>query len=554
MREWWRGGVIYQVYPRSFQDSDGDGIGDLPGILDRLDHVASLGVDCVWLSPIFQSPQADMGYDVSDYTQIDKLFGSLEDFDALIARAHALGLKVIVDQVLSHTSDQHPWFRESRVSRTNARADWYIWADPKKDGSPPNNWPSVFGGRAWEWNATRGQYYMHNFLAAQPDLNFHNPAVQDAVLDVMRFWLERGVDGFRLDTVNYYFHDRQLRSNPPARRPKHLPYAVNPYDMQVHKYGKSQPENLEFLKRVRKLLDQFPGTTTVGEIGDSDIGLQLMEQYTAGKDRLHMAYTFDMLSEKFSAAHFRSKIEDFFAGAPNGWPCWAFSNHDVIRHVSRWLPHSASQRAIARQAAAMLLSFRGTICLYQGEELGLPEADILFEELTDPPGIRFWPEYKGRDGCRTPMPWDAGEAPNGFTTGKPWLPVKPPHSALSVATQQDDVASTLNFYRRMIAFRQAHPALVEGGIEFFDVGEPLLAFRRQVEGQSLVCLFNLSATPIEVRLAASGEVRLDPISEGAELGRRALGLAANGFAILEEAAGSAALELSFGRGKRRTKA
>ena len=255
MREWWRGGVIYQVYPRSFQDTNGDGVGDLPGIMRRLDHIASLGVDCIWLSPITQSPQADMGYDVSDYKEVDRLFGTLEDFDNLVERAHALGLKVIMDQVLSHTSDKHPWFRESRLSRTNSRADWYVWADPRRDGTPPNNWPSVFGGRAWEWNPSRGQYYFHNFLIEQPDLNFHNPDVQDAVLDVMRFWLERGVDGFRLDTVNYYFHDRQLRNNPAARRPKHLPYAVNPYDMQEHKFAKSQPENVTFLKRVRKLLD-----------------------------------------------------------------------------------------------------------------------------------------------------------------------------------------------------------------------------------------------------------------------------------------------------------
>ncbi|MGV3651977.1 MAG: alpha-amylase family glycosyl hydrolase, partial [Devosia sp.] len=291
MDEWWRGAVIYQVYPRSFQDSNGDGIGDLPGILRRLDYLASLGIDAIWLSPIFPSPQADMGYDVSNYTDIDPLFGSLEDFDSLIKGAHERGLKVIIDQVLSHTSDHHPWFRESRVSRTNARADWYVWADPKPDGSPPNNWPSVFGGRAWEWNATRRQYYLHNFLTSQPDLNFHNPAVQDAVLDVMRFWLERGVDGFRFDTVNYYFHDAQLRSNPPVKRPEHLPYAVNPYDMQEHKFSKSQPENIAYLKRVRQLMDEFPGTTTVGEVGDSHKAVQLMAEYTSGTDKLHMCYS-----------------------------------------------------------------------------------------------------------------------------------------------------------------------------------------------------------------------------------------------------------------------
>jgi len=547
MTDWWRGAVIYQVYPRSFQDSNGDGVGDLPGIMRRLDHIASLGVDCIWLSPINQSPQKDMGYDVSDYKEVDRLFGSLEDFDDLIKRAHALGLKVIIDQVLSHSSDMHPWFRESRLNRTNAKADWYVWADPKRDGSPPNNWPSVFGGRAWEWNPSRGQYYFHNFLIEQPDLNFHNPDVQDAVLDVMRFWLERGVDGFRLDTVNYYFQDKLLRSNPPARRPKHLPYAVNPYDMQDHKFGKSQPENVGFLKRVRKLLDQYPGTTTVGEVGDSHRGLQLMEEYTSGGDKLHMAYTFDMLGPEFTAEHFRTKMAKFFAGAPNGWPCWSFSNHDVNRHMTRWAPYSSNPPDLAREAAAMLLSFKGSVCLYQGEELGLPEADILFEELTDPPGIRFWPEYKGRDGARTPMPWEEGEAPNGFSSAKPWLPVKPNHSALNVATQNADPDSTLNFYRRALAFRRAHPVFATGDIDFFKVAEPLLAFRRTGKDGAITCLFNLSAEPLTVTL--DGGEGLEPLelSHGAERRKSKLKLEANGFAFFA----TAGMKVAFGGRRKR---
>lgn len=547
MREWWRGAVIYQVYPRSYQDTNGDGIGDLPGILRRLDHIASLGVDCIWLSPITQSPQADMGYDVSDYKEVDRLFGTLEDFDDLVQRAHALGLKVIMDQVLSHTSDKHPWFRESRLSRTNARADWFVWADPKRDGSPPNNWPSVFGGRAWEWNPSRGQYYFHNFLIEQPDLNFHNPDVQDAVLDVLRFWLERGVDGFRLDTVNYYFHDQQLRSNPPARRPRHLPYAVNPYDMQEHKFGKSQPENIGFLKRVRALTDQFPGSATVGEVGDSHIGLKLMGEYTSGKDKLHMAYTFDMLGEEFSAAHFRGKLKTFFDANPDGWPCWSFSNHDVDRHVTRWAKYGVDRESIARLSVAMLIGMRGSIGIYQGEELGLPQADILFEELTDPPGIRFWPEYKGRDGERTPIPWDEGEAPNGFSTARPWLPVKPEHSALNVTRQNGDPDSVLNFYRKALAFRRAQSALVEGDIEFFKVGEPLLAFRRRVEGQSIVCLYNLS--PGTIRIGTRGEAA-EMWSKGYSRTAARITLAPNGFAFLREA--EQPLSLSF-RGKPATR-
>ncbi len=551
MREWWRGGVIYQVYPRSFQDSNGDGVGDLAGIMRRLDHIASLGVDAVWLSPITQSPQADMGYDVSDYKDVDRLFGTLEDFDALVERAHALGLKVIMDQVLSHTSDKHPWFRESRLSRTNARADWYVWADPKRDGTPPNNWPSVFGGRAWEWNPSRGQYYFHNFLIEQPDLNFHNPDVQNAVLDVLRFWLERGVDGFRLDTVNYYFHDKQLRSNPAARRPRHLPYAVNPYDMQEHRYSKSQPETVEFLKRIRQLMDQFPGTTTVGEVGDSHIGLRLMGEYTSGGDKLHMAYTFDMLGQEYFAEHFRGKMQRFFNASADGWPCWSFSNHDVDRHVSRWMEHALDQKALARQSIALLIALRGSICVYQGEELGLPQADLLFEELTDPPGIRFWPEYKGRDGERTPIPWEGGESPNaGFSTGRPWLPVKAEHAALNVAAQNADPDSTLNYYRRVLAVRRAHPGLIEGDIEFFKCNEPVLAFRREGPGESLVCIYNLS--PRAVRVTVRGEA--EPLlAEAAERRKERLMLGPSGFAILAETAGRLDVEFK-GRGKSAAKA
>ncbi|WP_137151043.1 alpha-glucosidase family protein [Devosia sp. FKR38] len=533
MTQWWRGGVIYQVYPRSFQDSNGDGVGDLPGVIARLDHIASLGVDCIWLSPITKSPQADMGYDVSDYCEIDPLFGSLQDFDTLIEQAHARGIKVIMDQVISHTSDQHAWFQESRFSRTNARADWYIWADPNPDGSPPNNWPAVFGGSAWEWNGTRGQYYLHNFLISQPDLNFHNPEVQDAVLGVMRFWLERGIDGFRLDTVNYYFHDKKLRSNPPDPKVIKGPHALSPYEWQIHEFSKSQPENLDFLRRVRALLDEFPGATSVGEVGDSHKSLQLMAQYTSGGDTLHMCYGFDFLGPQFTAAHFRTRIEKFFAAGPDGWPCWSFSNHDVPRHISRWAEHGVSLTALARQTLALVLSLRGSVCLYQGEELGLPETELLFEELTDPRGIRFWPEDKGRDGCRTPMPWDAGDAPNGFTTGKPWLPVKPPQSALSVASQTNDPTSTLAFYRQVLAWRKTQAVLAQGDIAFFDVSEPVLAFRRTLDGQSMLCVFNLSPGAHQLTLAGlpAGAV-VEPVSESAMLTGHSLQLGANGYAFV----------------------
>lgn len=535
MTEWWRGGVIYQVYPRSFQDSNGDGIGDLSGIISRLDYVAGLGVDCIWLSPINQSPQADMGYDVSDYTQVDHIFGSLQDFDLLIDRAHSLGLKVIMDQVVSHTSDQHPWFQESCFSRDNARADWYVWADAKPDGSPPNNWLSVFGGSAWEWHTARRQYYLHNFLTSQPDLNFHNPAVQDAVLDVMRFWLDRGLDGFRLDTVNYYFHDAKLRSNPPLASLKGMP-AVNPYDMQSHQFSKSQPENVDWLKRVRKLLDEYPGATTVGEVGDEERGLELMKEYTSGPEMLHMCYSFDFLGPKFSAEHFRSKVAGFFAGDGSGWPCWSFSNHDVIRPMTRWASHGASRADLARQSAALIMTLRGSVGLYQGEELGLPEADIMYEELTDPRGKRFWPEDKGRDGCRTPMPWQVNLPHAGFSTVTPWLPVKPAHLDLAVDKQNADPDSTLNFFRQIIAWRKSQPALLTGAIDFFKTSEPVLAFRRAAGNKDIICVFNLS--PEEHVVAMTGTaVELEAVSNNAVFDGKTLTLGPNGFAIVEAPAG-----------------
>ena len=523
MNEWWRGSVTYQVYPRSFQDSNGDGIGDLPGITARLPHLAALGVDAVWLSPIFKSPMADMGYDVSDYTDVDPLFGTLADMDTLLARAHELGLKVIIDQVISHSSDQHPFFRESRLARDNPKSDWYVWADARPDGSPPNNWLSVFGGSAWEWDSRRRQYYLHNFLPSQPDLNFHNPEVQDWALSVLKFWLERGIDGFRLDTVNYYFHDNKLRSNGPLPYTSNLP-PVNPYEMQDHEYSKSRPENLGWLQKMRALLDQYEGRTMVGEVGDAPHrNVAIMAAYTQ-PGHLHMAYSFDMLGPDFTATHFRSKIEGFFDGAPQGWPMWAFSNHDVPRHVTRWTDHGADD-AVAKLAAAMLLSFEGSICLYQGEETGQLETDIAFEELTDPPGIRFWPDYKGRDGCRTPMVWDLTEN-GGFSQVKPWLPVKPPQLARNVASQDGTAGSVLEFYRAMLAFRRATPALREGRTRFFDVAEPVLAFAR---GDDLACVFNLSARP--VRVMVTGALADAPL-HAAHLEGGALTLGPSGFAYL----------------------
>lgn len=522
-KDWWRGSVTYQIYPRSFMDSDNDGIGDLAGITSRLEHVASLGVDAIWISPVFKSPMKDMGYDVSDYTDIDPAFGNLDDFDAFVTKAHELGLKVIIDQVISHASDQHPFFVESRASRDNPRADWFVWADPNLDGTPPNNWQAIFGGGAWEWDPRRRQYYFHNFLKEQPDWNFHNPEVQDYLLDTMRFWLERGVDGFRLDTVNFYFHDKLLRDNP-GNYFDWSQDALKPYDMQYCLFSKNQPENLVFLERLRALLDEFEARAAVGEVGDTHHSIELMGEYTSGK-RLQMAYSFEMLGPNFSPDHFRERIEAFFTKAPEGWPCWAFSNHDVPRHVGRWLPHAAYQDDLARQSAAMLLTFEGSVCLYQGEELGLVDTVLEFEELTDPQGINFWPEDTGRDGCRTPMVWEE-DAPNGgfSESNKTWLPVKEPQQARAVSTQEK-AGSVLAFYREMLALRKSEVDLRLGDQKFLDLPHPVLGYER---GDNFVCLFNLSADPATVTLEAT----LTPeLSQGCTVDGAEITLAANGFVI-----------------------
>ena len=498
--DWWRGAVIYQIYPRSYQDSNGDGIGDLSGIIHRLPHVASLGVDAIWISPFFTSPMLDFGYDVSDYRDVDPMFGTLGDFDALISRAHELGLKVIIDLVLSHTSDLHPWFKESRADRTNAKADWYVWADPKPDGTPPNNWLSIFGGSAWEWDGQRMQYYMHNFLREQPDLNFHNMDVQQELLDVARFWLERGVDGFRLDTVNFYVHDKELRDNPPldkGGKDSEIAPSVNPYTFQNHVYDKSRPENLDFLKRLRGVMDEFDAITSVGEVGDDQQGLAIQSAYTRGTERLHMCYGFEFLSNPFPTGHrIATVLNNFAEAASDSWACWAFSNHDVPRHTSRW---NLSKEA-HHLYAALLVSLRGTACLYQGEELGLTEAYVAFEDLQDPYGKRFWPKFKGRDGCRTPMPWSNDRTNGGFSDGKPWLPLAMEHVRVAAETQDGDAGSTLNFYREMIAFRKEHPALLKGEIELVTVEDDFLSFERTHGNVRMFCAFNMSDEPRDLTL------------------------------------------------------
>ncbi|MBP0480880.1 alpha-glucosidase [Sagittula salina] len=494
-KDWWRGAVIYQVYPRSYQDSNGDGIGDLNGITGRLPHIASLGVDAIWISPFFTSPMKDFGYDVSDYCDVDPMFGSLSDFDVLVETAHSYGIKIMIDLVLSHTSKEHPWFVESQSSRDNPKADWYVWADPKPDGTPPTNWLSIFGGPGWQWHAGREQYYQHNFLVEQPDLNLHNPEVQDALLDVVRFWLDRGVDGFRLDTINFYFHDLELRDNPalpPEERDDSIAPKVNPYNHQLHLYDKNRPENLKFLERFRALLDEYPAATAVGEVGDAQRGLEIMGEYTKGDDRVHMCYSFEFLSNhRPDAARVVQVMEDVDEKAPDGWACWAYSNHDVVRHPTRWdLPPAA-----CRAMTTLQMCLRGSVCIYQGEELGLPEADVPFEDLQDPYGIEFWPEFKGRDGCRTPMVWDESNQNAGFSAERPWLPVSHQHLAMTVSLEEADPGALLHHYRRAIAFRHAHRALKTGTHSRVSNTGTVVHFTREHEGETIFVAVNLSGEP-----------------------------------------------------------
>ncbi len=512
-KDWWRGAVIYQIYPRSYQDSNGDGVGDLVGITKRLQHIAAVGADAIWISPFFTSPMKDFGYDVSDYCDVDGIFGTLADFDALIAEAHRLNIKVMIDLVLSHTSDQHPWFVESRSSRTNAKADWYVWAEPKPDGTPPNNWLSIFGGSAWAWDTRRQQYYLHNFLTSQPDLNFHCPEVQDALLDVTRFWLKRGVDGFRLDTINFYIHDKQLRNNPPLephRRNASIAPVVNPYNHQEHLYDKNQPENLEFLKRFRAVLDEFPAITSVGEVGDAQRGLEIVGEYTSGNDKVQMCYAFEFLSPTpLTPQRVREVQEKFLAVAPEGWACWAFSNHDVVRHISRWGEGVQHHDAHAKLLASLLMSLRGSVCIYQGEELGLEEAEIAYEDLRDPYGIQFWPDFKGRDGCRTPMVWTHDAANGGFSATKPWLPVPASHVARAVDVASADAGSILNHYRSFLAFRKLHPAFAKGDITFVIADAQVLGFTRSHGNETLLALFNMTETPATATLPEGAWAVLD---------------------------------------------
>ncbi len=514
---WWKGATIYHIYPRSFRDTNGDGVGDLPGIVEHLPYIASLHVDAIWISPFFTSPMRDFGYDVADYCDVDPTFGTLADFDRLIARAHELGLRVIIDQVYSHTSSDHRWFEESRADRTNAKADWYVWADAKPDGSPPSNWQSVFGGPAWRWDGRRKQYYLHNFLASQPQLNVHHTEVQNALLDVARFWLDKGVDGFRLDAINFSMHDPNLTDNPPSGAP--LSEVTRPFDLQHHAYNQSHPDIAFFLERVRALLDAYGARFTVAEVGGPE-PLAEMRAFTHGETRLNSAYGFDFLyaPEIFSKTVHESMAQ--WPGDPGeGWPSWAFSNHDAPRAVSRW-SGGRETPGFAKLYLALLLSLRGNVFLYQGEELGLPQAHVAFEDLQDPEALENWPHTLGRDGARTPFPW-TDEGPHaGFSEAAPWLPVDPRHVALAQAKQDQLPGSVLAFARDALATRRSSAVLRHGSLTMFNAPDGVVSFERQLDDVRMSCVFNLTDEPIawrpdvptdrfRVRLSSSEAYRVD---------------------------------------------
>lgn len=515
MNEWWRGSVIYQIYPRSFYDSNEDGVGDLAGITSKIDYIKSLGVDGIWLSPFFRSPMKDFGYDVSDYRDVDPVFGTLEDFDLLLEGAHDAGLKVIIDQVYSHTSEKHEWFAESRTSRDNSKADWYVWADAKSDGSMPNNWLAIFGGPAWSWDTQRQQYYMHNFLSEQPDLNFHSPEVQAEILDVAKFWLDRGIDGFRLDVANFYFCDQELKDNPPKKPEGGFD---RPYKHQLHLNDRSQPENIVFMEKIRSLLDQYEDKMAVAEIGSESYIARSIE-YTL-PNRLHTAYNFMLLENgPLTAKLIRDALKSWTSD--EAWPSWSFSNHDVERSRSRWGGIEAGDE-FTRMLINILMCLRGTIFLYQGEELGLPQGQVPYDKLQDPEAIRFWPNNLGRDGCRTPIPWKIRAPYAGFSQVEPWLPIDAQQQTMAVDVQEGDASSCLAWTKKCIHFRKEQPALRLGSIEFIETPEPILAFRRTYEGETLVCIFNLSGNKISNPLAITGKEALFGSGDYSEDGKVAL--------------------------------
>jgi alpha-glucosidase len=487
---WWRDGIIYQIYPRSFADSNGDGIGDLDGITAHLDYLQDLGIDAIWLSPIYPSPDIDFGYDVSNYLDVDPRFGTLESFDRLTKEVHARGLRIILDLVLNHTSDQHPWFVESRKSPDNPFRDYYLWRDPKPNGDPPNNWLSIFGGAGWEPDPTTGQLYFHMFTKEQPDVNWRNPAVRQYMVDVFKFWFNRGVDGFRLDVFNAYYKNEALADNP--MMPFNLdPKLLVPFFRMNHVNDIDQAEMIPLLNDIRAVADSYGETYIVGEtfIGEAEIAVRYI-----GDDKLHAAFNFKYLRSSWWARAFYQAILHWEKLLPEGaWPNYVLNNHDVNRSATRYARGEDDDRL--KVAAAMLLTMRGTPFLYYGEEIGMRDVNLAHDQIMDPVGRRFWPFFKGRDGCRAPMQWsaapNAGFSPLGVET---WLPVHPDFKTRNVMEQQADPDSLLNWYKRLVGARKTHPALRTGAfIPVTDGTNFILSYLRQADAETLLVALNFSS-------------------------------------------------------------
>ena len=491
-KKWWQDGVIYQIYPRSFADSNGDGIGDLEGIRQKLDYLRDLGVDALWLSPIYPSPDADFGYDVSNYVDIDPKYGSMDDFKALVRDAHAKNIRVILDLVLNHTSDQHPWFVESRKSRDNAYADWYMWLPPKKDGKVPNGWQSIFGGKGWEYIPERDEYYFHMFYKEQPDLNWRNPDVEAAIYDVFRFWMQLGVDGFRLDVFNAYFKDPQFRENPPKP-------GIRAFDRQEHIYDTDQPELINVLANIRKIVDENPDGYTVGETFLSTP--QKAAKYCA-PGLLHTAFNFDYLQCKWNPKSFANTIQIWEDALQEGsWPTYVLNNHDVVRAGTRYV--RGTDDSILKTAAVLLLSMRGTPFLYYGEEIGMRDIPVKRSEIQDPIGRKYWPFHKGRDGCRSPMQWDASQNA-GFSAAKPWIAVHENAGYRNVKAQMADSDSLWHIYHQMLQLRKAYPVLRYGMFlpVTFDQ-KTLLAYLRQDDQQTILVVLNFKRRKTRLALGVN---------------------------------------------------
>jgi alpha-glucosidase len=482
---WWQKAVIYQIYPRSFQDSDGDGVGDLAGILRRVDYLAWLGVGAVWICPIYPSPMADFGYDVADYIGIDPLFGTMADFDRLVSALHERGIRIVLDFVPNHTSDQHPWFQEARASRASPRRDWYIWRDPAPDGGPPNNWVSQAGGSAWALDQATGQYYYHAFLAQQPDLNWRNPAVRDAMYDALRFWLARGVDGFRVDVLWHMIKDAEFRDDP--WNPNYLEGQPDFRRVQaVH--SADQPEVIEIAQEMRQVLAEYPGERLL--IGEIYLPVErLVAYYGTDLGAVHLPFNFNLMWAPWQPAAIMRLIESYEAVLPpGGWPSWVLGNHDQMRIASRVGP------AQARVAMMLLLTLRGTPTLYNGDELGLENVPIPPEQARDPFGFNMPGTGQGRDPQRTPMPWD-GTAHCGFTAGEPWLPLGADHAARSVEAQKRDAGSMLALTRALLELRRREPALSQGGWAPVGAQGEVLAYARTCGAQRVTIVLNLEPVP-----------------------------------------------------------